>query len=122
LQAIQTEVIRDAKYPDITDVLIRIYSGDYNDTLGVCRIKIDKNGIAEIYSIQILNESNRRKHYGSTLWKFAENYVIKKYRPNRFVGELHLENIPAIEFWKSHDFQILPKKVNCGMIVKSVEY
>lgn len=106
----------------VFEVLTRIYLGGNDKTIGVCTVKIDKIRIAEICSMQILDESNRRKHYGSKLWKFTENYVIKKHHPNRFVGELHLENIPAIEFWKSHHFQIIQEKPNFGTIVKKIEY
>lgn len=122
MQAIKIEVLSDAKNDGYYEVFIRIYSGTYDNTLGTCTVYVHENRVAEIYKIQIHNEAHRRKHYGAKLWKFAENYIIKKYQPNRFTGELDFSNIPAIEFWKSQNFQVLLEELDHGTILKEINY
>ena len=119
MQTAKTEVISDGLHNGIHEIHIRIYLGDYENTFGICVVKV-KNGVAEIYKMQI-PETQRRKHYGSKLWKFAEKYVIKKYHPNRFIGELDLSNVAAVEFWKSHNFQIKHQEPDFGFVVKEVD-
>ena len=122
MQAIKIEVLRDAKNDGYYEVFIRIYSGNYDNTLGTCTVHVHENGVAEIYKIQILNESHRRKHYGTKLWKFTEKYIIKKYQPNRFTGELDSSNVPSVEFWKSQNFQLVLEELDYGTILKEINY
>lgn len=83
-------------------------------------VEINRKGIAEIYSIDI-HEPHRGKGYGSKLWLFAEAYVIKKYHPERFIGELNIGTTPKIaDFWKSLDFQIKYKDSSLAYALKEV--
>jgi hypothetical protein len=115
------EVISDSYVRDVFSVHTRLYQENDN-TLAICLVHIHKDRTAEIYTIDVLEENNKRKHYGSKLWHFTEEYVVNKYHPSRFVGELDLEHIPAVEFWKSLNFQIRKDKHDYGEIVKDVLY
>jgi hypothetical protein len=103
------QVISDNNVGDMFLVHSRLYA-DIDNTIAICRVHIHKNLVAEIYTIDVLKENNKRKHYGSTLWAFTEKYVIDKYHPKRFVGDLDVEHIPAVEFWKSQKFGIKKTK------------
>ena len=120
MSSIITEVIGDSQNNGIQRVHTLLYSGHYDNTLARCVVKINKKKIAEIYRLEVPNEANRRKHYGSKLWQFTENYVIGKHKPKRFVGELDFSNVPAVSFWKSLNFQLVKDKINYGHIIKEI--
>lgn len=115
----KVEVISDNQNDDIQRIHTRLYSG-HDDTLAICIVNVDKKGVAEIYTIAVLNEADKRKHFGSKLWQFTENYVISKHKPNRFVGELDFSYFPAVSFWKSLNFQLVKDTIDYGHIIKEI--